>query len=197
MRCLSHRRGPPTQASRGTCEDIVTISDRAVANGRGRQVQPNASAAGLLRGTVAAENACRAHNEARRREARGKPERHEASTASYRYGVAQREASRNASGRRAVSQSASDSLRHTRDANASPILKPQVYPLPHPHQRALHIRQAQRRRGRGSAPVACVQAVRGESVFEDARRRDRAREAGGGRGEGRARGAWSGQAAGA
>jgi hypothetical protein len=121
MRCLSHRRGPPTQASHGTCEDIVTISDRAVANGRGRQVQPNAGAAGLLRGTVAAENACRAHNEARRREARGKPERHEASTASYRYGVAQREASRNASGRRAVSQSTSDSLRHTSLATSTSV----------------------------------------------------------------------------
>jgi len=48
-------------------EDIVTISDRAckIANGRGRQVQPNAGAAGFLRGTVVAENACRAHNEAR------------------------------------------------------------------------------------------------------------------------------------
>jgi hypothetical protein len=58
--------GPPTQASHSACEDIVTISDRAcrVANGRARQ-GCSPTRARLLLGTVAAENACRAHNEAR------------------------------------------------------------------------------------------------------------------------------------
>lgn len=148
LHCLSHRwRTTYASKPRRLISSLSLTRACRVANGRGRQVQPNAGAAGFLRGTVAAENACRAHNEARttERKARGKARSKARQAIDMVWGKARH-------------STALGLGTHTRDRRQreSPILKTAGVPLPHPHQRALPIRHRRHSGTGGSAPLAGV-----------------------------------------
>jgi hypothetical protein len=121
-------------------------------------VQPNAGAAGFLRGTVAAENACRAHNEARttERKARGKARSKARQAIDMVWGKARH-------------STALGLGTHTRDRRQreSPILKTAVYPC------RIHISE---RCPSVTAGTAGLEAVHLWPACADSERRERERE---------------------